>query len=547
MFYQLFRASRYFSAILALSLLLTLSCGDDEEVFTPTPHNFHAPDALAIASHAGDGGKEFLFIANSTEGTISIVDLTDNSLVDGDGDSSNGINPISVNGITPLPDSKIIRDIAVIPDGTLLIAAWVGPTSGFLSAIDTSGIFTGSGAGSQTTIPLSGQPHSIAINSGTVFITITEPESILSVICDGNTIICTEKEVISLDNSPRNIIMSGDTRFAYVTFFDSSKIATVNIAGPLTLEAAPLLNEGTVFGTPIDLAIDPDTKEAYITIASPTPYQLAVVDISSPTPGKLLGTYFLDGLPRRVAVTPKAINANGTTNRLVYVTNLNGAIQIIDDSSATEPEFTDSGDPSNPAISPILTKDRVTKTEDWTLMYRGLIPGTSADTGESNGTNTFSDKNANFQTDGVVEGDLLYIKSGPDTGTYTITSIPDEQTLILEKSLEAPEINLQYEIHSDGYLLMGSISGLQKARTKENELYYGDRIEFLITSGAEETTEGDKFTFSTHSGVSAISLEKLPGGIAISADGERAYIANTGSDSISIVDIKESEVIDTIR
>ncbi len=475
MFYQLLRASRYFAAILAFPLLLTLSCGDDEEVSTPTPHNFRAPNALAIVSHAGDGGKEFLFIANSTEGTISIVDLTDNSLVDGDGDSSNGINPISVNGITPPPDSKIIRDIAVIPDGTLLIAAWVGPTSGFLSAIDTSGIFTGSGAGPQTTITLRGQPHSIAINSGTVFITCTEPEGILSFVCNGNTIICTEKEVISLDNSPRNIIMSGDTRFAYVTFFDSSKIATVNIAGPLTLEAAPLLSEGTFPGTPIDLAIDPDAGDAYITIVGSTSSQLAVVGVSSPTQGQFSGTiYPLGGLPRRVAVTPKAINANGTPNRLVYVTNLSGAVQIIDDSSATEPEFTDSGDPSNPTISPILTKDRVTKTEDWTVTY---ISGTNK------------------------------------------------------------------------YLVEGTVSGEQKTMAEERVIYVSDNREvcFIIISGTQATTEGDKFTFSTHSGVSAISLEKLPGGIAISADGERAYIANTGSDSISIVDIKESEVIDTIR
>lgn len=473
MFYQLFRASRYFSAILAISLVLTLSCGEDDGAQpTPTPHNFRTPNALAIASHTGDGEREFLFIANSTEGTISIVDLTDNSLVDGDGDSSNGINPISVNGITPLPDSKIIRDIVVVPDGTLLIAAWIGPTSGFLSAIDTSGIFTGSGAGPQTTIPLHGQPHSIAINSGTVFIACTEPEGILSFICNGSTFICKENDVLSLDNSPRNIIMSEDTGFAYITFFDSSEIAIIKTA-PLTLEPS-LISEGTISGTPIDLAIDPDAKEAYITIVSSL-YQLAVVDISSPTQGQFSGTtHSLGGLPRRVAVTPKSINANGTTNRLVYVTNLSGAIQIIDDSSATEPQFTDSGDPSNPTISPISTKDRVTKTEDWTVTY---ISGTNK------------------------------------------------------------------------YLAKGTFSGTQKAMAEEGVTYISDNgeVSFTITSGTPATTEGDNFTFSTHNGVSAISVEKLPGEIIISADGERAYIANAGSDSISVVDIKESEVIDTIR
>jgi YVTN family beta-propeller protein len=336
---NMFRAIRYLAPILALPLLLFLNCGDDEVEVQPTttPHNFRKPDALTIVSDPENGEKEFLFIANSTKGTISIVDLTDNSLVDADGDSSNGTNPISINGITPAPDSRIIRDIATIPDGTLLLAAWVGPTAGFLSAIDIRGVFTGSGAGPQTTISLSGQPHSIAVSSGTAFITCSEPNGISSVICEGNpAVTCRENEMIPpIPNSPRSITISENSGFAYVTFFDSSKIATVNIAGPLTLvEEASLLSvsAGTISGTPIDLAIDPDTEEAYVTIASPTPYQLAVLDISSPTQGQLLGTtYSFAGLPRRVEVTPQPINVNGTTNRLVYVTNLTGQLHLIDD------------------------------------------------------------------------------------------------------------------------------------------------------------------------------------------------------------------------
>jgi YVTN family beta-propeller protein len=332
---NMFRAIRYLAPILALPLLLSLNCGDDEVEVQPTttPHNFRKPDALAIASDPEDGEKEFLFIANSTKGTISIVDLTDNSLVDADDDSSNGTNPISINGITPAPDSRIIRDLALNPEGTLLLATWVGPTTGFLSAIDIRGVFTGTGAGPQTTIVLSGLPHSIAVSSGTVFITCSEPNNgILSIICDGNTdVTCRENEMIPLPNFPRSITISEDSRFAYITFFDYSEIATVNIAGPLTLEA-PLLSSGIISGTPIDLAIDPDTEEAYVTIASPTPYQLAVLDISSPTQGQLLGTtYSFAGLPRRVEVTPQPINVNGTTNRLVYVTNLTGQLHLIDD------------------------------------------------------------------------------------------------------------------------------------------------------------------------------------------------------------------------
>lgn len=338
MFYihKLLRVSRYLALILALSLLLSLNCGDDEVAVqsTTTPHNFRKPAALAIVSDPEDGEKEFLFIANSTKGTIAIVDLEDDpTVIDADDDSSNGTDPISVTGITPVPDSRIIRDLALNPDGTILLAAWVGPTAGFLSAIDIRGVFTGTGAGHQTTIALSGLPHSIAVSSGTVYITCSEPESIVSVICEGNTVTCLEKEILPLANSPRNITISEDSRFAYITFFDSSEIATVNIAGPLTL-AAPLLSvsAGTISGTPIDLAIDPDAEEAYVTIANSTPYQLAVVDISSPTQGQFLGTtYYLAGLPRRVEVTPQPINANGTTNRLVYVTNLTGQLHLIDD------------------------------------------------------------------------------------------------------------------------------------------------------------------------------------------------------------------------
>ncbi|UCD83671.1 MAG: hypothetical protein JSU92_10275 [Deltaproteobacteria bacterium] len=476
MFYinQLYRTSRYFAAILALSLPLSLSCGDDDGDSTTVYHDFCAPNALTIVSDPGDPEKELLFVSNSTEGTVSIVDLTDNSPVDSDGNSSNGTNPISVSGITTDPDTKIIRDIAAAPDGSLLLVAWSSTNSGFLSKIDTSGIFTTGSVSSPTTIPLPGQPHSIAITSGTVLVTCTEPDSILSFVCSGTTYICEEKGNILLDNSPRNLINSEDDRFAYLTFFDSDEIATISMTGPLTL-VAPLLSEGTVSGTPFDLAINPDTGEAYVTVVSPTSPQLAVVDISSPTQGQLLSTsYVLGGLPRRVAVTPIAINANGTTNRLVYVTNLNGAVQIIDDSTATEPEFIDSGEPSNPEITPISTMDRATKTEDWTLTYLS-------------GTNK--------------------------------------------------------------YLAVGTSSGTQVAMAEEGVVYVSDSWEvcLIISPGTQVTTEGDKFIFSTNSGISAISLEYLPGDIVISPGGEKAYIANTGSDSISIVDTKKSEVTGTLR
>lgn len=215
--------------------------------------------------------------------------------------------------------------------------------------------------------------------------------------------------------------------------------------------------------------------------------------------------------------------------------------------SYTYKGFTDIGTQSNPSLEEITLSSCNTKTEDWTISYRGMVFESNINTGKVfSGQDIFVDENQNFIDLKLNPGDLLSIISTEFTGDYPILEIVDQNTLRVDKIFAANEGAVVYNIKGVPYLVKGSVSGVQKNRAYESQTYLSDTgaIGFKIVPKENPATEGDTFYLNTQS--ERIKLEGLPYGVAVDSS-NHIYISNYGSNSISVIDPTQLKVIDTLR
>lgn len=116
---------------------------------------------------------------------------------------------------------------------------------------------------------------------------------------------------------------------------------------------------------------------------------------------------------------------------------------------------------------------------------------------------------------------------------------------------------VEFDQEKGAYLVKGEKSGKQATLAYENRTYTSDSgaISFVIHSGDYHATDGDKFEFRTEAGIGAIEVGLLPRAALAwfnkdeDEDKQRwlVFVSNLLSNSISVIDTKEHEVIDTLE
>lgn len=116
---------------------------------------------------------------------------------------------------------------------------------------------------------------------------------------------------------------------------------------------------------------------------------------------------------------------------------------------------------------------------------------------------------------------------------------------------------VKFDQKERAYSVKGEKSGKQATLAYENQTYVSDSgaISFVIHSGDYHATDGDRFEFKTEDGVGFIKVGLLPRAAITwfseneDKDKERwlVFVSNLLSDSISVIDTKEHEIIDTLE
>ncbi|MFH1263079.1 MAG: hypothetical protein V1495_06505 [Pseudomonadota bacterium] len=208
-------------------------------------------------------------------------------------------------------------------------------------------------------------------------------------------------------------------------------------------------------------------------------------------------------------------------------------------------QFFDQGAVSAPQLISVTTRDDVTRSERWQLTYEGVIPASEGLSVEITG-NQLTGATAAFQTWGVVAGDLVVIRATGEE--ITVASVASEGRLALASGATGQGSQTIGIRPAGSYLVVGSQSGVQKERAKEQTPYVSDEGAAALTirgSRTQPTTRGDFFTFVTTEGIDPIppiSNARLARKAAIftphGSNYPTAYLIHEGALSITAVNLR---------
>ncbi len=235
----------------------------------------------------------------------------------------------------------------------------------------------------------------------------------------------------------------------------------------------------------------------------------------------------------------------------VYLVNLDDMERVdlsgdgVRESSATSPNFQDMGENSSPKMTSVTTYDGVTRTQVWTIVFEGVVPGAVSESGVLNG-GTFTDSTIDFTSLKVGSDDKVVISS--EDLEVGIKEVVDAHTLKLDSDTGKTLSSVSYEIRGDGcYVVRGSLSGVQAGRAKAGESYTSDdgEVSFSILANiSSPVTRDDLFTFRTYDGVNSIRTYGSVASRCIAVnDPSRArdllWVSFVGSQNLSVIDIKD--------
>jgi YVTN family beta-propeller protein len=231
----------------------------------------------------------FAYVANRKSNYVSVIDTSDNSVVD-----------------TVTVESAPIG-VAVTPDGAF--AYVTNYTSNNVSVIDTSANTV------VATVPVGNYHQGVAVTpDGAFAYVINNIFNNVSVIdTSDNSVV----DTVTVESGPIGVAVTPDSAFAYVTNFDSDTVSVIDTSANTVVATVP------VGSGPIGVAVTPDGAFAYV--ANHNSNNVSVIDTSANT---VMATVPVGSLPRGVAITPDGAFA--------YVANSGSAnVSVIDTSDNT--------------------------------------------------------------------------------------------------------------------------------------------------------------------------------------------------------------------
>ena len=400
-------------------------------------------------------------------------------------------------------------------------------------------------------LSLTGRPVDMQIDAKNLYIVTTDPALLIVLNLESltvtNTISLSDGSGVNAD--PNNAVLGNN--HLYISNSSGTSIFDVN------------LSDLTVLALNVDIstqALGLDAVNQTLYLFPFSKRQANLWNLSSGTTagtisltdfGLHLSTFDLDGVSFGLVSTSSGwIDVLRLNDKTRVDTRISGGDTQSDTANV---RFSDTGLKSDPELISVTTKDNVTRTERWQLVYEGVIPNTRMAVTISG--NQLSISEGSFASLKVQGQDLLVLDPTGSSEEVLISEVTSAQTLSLA-SAPAHQGSVEVEVRaSKNYVAVGSESGVQMARVLENTPYTSDEGAISLTLRASRnkpTTREDYFTFLTIEGIDPIgnSDKRIARkGVVFVRPGQTdptAYVVEQGSGVLSALDLRKLRVRKTI-
>ena len=261
----------------------------DTETSTPVGTPITVGNGPFGVASTPDG--RFVYVANVTAGTVSVIDPATNSVV----------ATVSV-GTSPW-------GVAVSPDAKFAYVANHGSNNVSVISTATNTVVA--------TVPVGLGPFGVAVtpNGQSAFV-VNNGSNNVSVINTGtNTVVSVP---VTVGNQPQGVAVSPNGQFAYVTNLTNSTLSVINTTTLAVVATVPLAGAGTD-------AVTPDGNFVYVTNQTASTSSSTVSKISTTT-NMVVATTPVESMPFGVAITPDG--------KFAYVANsTSGDVSVINTST----------------------------------------------------------------------------------------------------------------------------------------------------------------------------------------------------------------------
>jgi YVTN family beta-propeller protein len=462
------------------------------------------PDGIAAYENTSDPTKNRTYVINQYDKTVSVIDT----------------NPTSTKYNQVIGTIKLAStpsDIVVNSAGTRAYVTMKGNAS--VAVIDTATmkvVDVNPSTSTVDSIKVGSTPAGIAISpDGTRLYVTNSGSSTVSVI---DTTLNKEISRITVGSQPSGIAVSPDGNKLYVTLRYSDSLATVNLANNL-------VSTVKVGDSPREVALTPDGTRAVVTNYDGT---VSVVDITTTTP-KVVATITTGGPKLQPAGV--AISADGT---LAYVANGKDTVSVFDTKTNTiiRTITIDSAPESGAhyvALSADGTRIYVTDLNDDNVRTLSLTRGNTAPLVIANPTVGAPDSST-----GAVTG-LVNVKD-PDGDAVTLSTVsaPNNGTVNYNSATGTYTYTPTAAARQQAAQGTGPTSDTFIVRVTDPYGTFKDASVTVPIAPAQPITVNQ----------TAVAVGSGPSGTAIV--GNRAYVVNTDSNSVSVIDTTTKQVTQTI-
>ncbi|KKG14163.1 hypothetical protein EO94_15715 [Methanosarcina sp. 2.H.T.1A.3] len=243
----------------------------------------------AYVTHAETLGRQFAYITNNNDNTVSVIDTSTNT----------------VTATVPVGDYPM--GVAVNPTGTKVYVANYNDNS--ISVIDTSTNAV------TATVSAGNNPRGVAVNpTGTnVYVTNYFSNSVSVIDTSTNTVTAT----VSVGSRPMGVAVNPTGTKVYVANYNDNTVSVIDTSTNTVTDSVSVGSE------PVGVAVTPDGTKAYV--ANQNSNTISVIDTSTNT---VTDNVTVGLTPFGVAVTPDG--------KKVYVANyFSNSVYVIDTSTNT--------------------------------------------------------------------------------------------------------------------------------------------------------------------------------------------------------------------